>query len=140
MSELVSPCRPKGASKGGFGNSTILNDLWAFNITNGAWGDLTPAVSPAARFAAAGGFDLADNVLVLFSGATNTGLLADTWQYAYGPASGPSGPLSPTVILGVVALVAVGAAVAIVLEISRRRRSRGPPERPPLEPGAGRSH
>src|SRR2546426_4148069 len=51
---------------GGFGN-TILDDLWVFDITRDAWVDLTPARSPPPRYAAAGGFDLADNVLVVFS-------------------------------------------------------------------------
>jgi hypothetical protein len=109
---------------GGYGNGTILNDLWAFNTTSDAWTNLTPAISPPARFAAVGGFDLADGVLVLFSGLANTGLLADTWQYAYGPLLEGPGPLSPITIVALSSAVAVVVAVAIVIGVSRNRRSR----------------
>jgi len=111
----------------GFGNGTILNDLWALNITSETWNDLTPTVSPPPRFAAAGGFDIATHVLVLFSGLANTGLLADTWHYAYGPSSGAPGLLSPIVAVGVASVGVAGIAVAIVFGLSRRRRSRGLP-------------
>jgi len=111
----------------GFGNATILNDLWAFNITSDTWANLTPTNSPPPRFAAAGGFDIANNVLVLFGGLADTGLLADTWHYTYGPTSGVPGLLSPTVLLGVGAFIVAAFAIATRLALSRRRRSRGLP-------------
>ena len=108
----------------GFGNM-ILNDLWGFNLASDTWVNLTPALSPPPRFAAAGGFDLAHNVLVVFSGLASAGLLADTWHYAYGPSSGPPGLPSPILVFGVISAIAVGVAVAIVVGLSWRRRSRG---------------
>ena len=110
----------------GFGN-TILNDLWGFNIASDTWLNLTPALSPPPRFAAAGGFDPADNVLVVFSGLASTGLLADTWHYAYAPSSGAPSLLSPTVAVGVASAAVAGVAAAIGFGLSRRRRSDGLP-------------
>jgi len=109
---------------GGYGNGTILNDLWAFNTTSDAWINLTPAISPPARFAAVGGFDIAEGALVLFSGLANTGLLADTWHYTYGPLSEGPGPLSP-ILVALSFGAAMVVAVAIVIGLSRNRRSRG---------------
>jgi len=110
----------------GFGN-TILNDLWGFNIASDTWLNLTPALSPPPRFAAAGGFDPADNVLVVFSGLASTGLLADTWHYAYAPSSGAPSLLSPTVAVGVASAAVASVAAAIGFGLSRRRRSDGLP-------------
>src|SRR5207245_11755632 len=93
----------------GFG-TTILNDLWGFNIASDTWLNLTPALSPPPRFAAAGGFDSADNVLVVFSGLANTGLLADTWQYAYRTSSGASGSPPLIVVVGVGSAIEIGRA------------------------------
>lgn len=111
---------------GGFGNGTILNDLWAFDITSDAWVDFTPTISPPPRFAATGGFDRMNHVLVLFSGLANTGLLADTWHYAHQPSSVTPGLLSPIVVVGVSSLI-VGIAVAIAFGLPRKQRSRGLP-------------
>jgi len=110
---------------GGFGNRTILNDLWAFDVLTNAWINLTPAVSPPPRFAATAGFDLANNVLVLFSGLTATGLLADTWHFAFGPSSDPPS-LSLTVLVGIGSIIA-GVAAATFFAGLKRRRSHRPP-------------
>ncbi len=123
----------------GFGNGTSLNDLWGLNLTNGAWADLTPAVSPPARFAAAGGFDLVDHLLVVFGGANDTSLRSDTWQYAYGPTAGAA--VAPTGFTGwmVGALVAAGAFTAVFLGIHERRRMRGDRSPPESDAGLGRT-
>jgi len=108
---------------GGYGNGTILNDLWAFDTASDAWVDFSTTSSPPPRFAASGGFDRADHVLVLFSGLGNKGLLADTWHYASQLQSETSGLISPIVVVGVGALVA-GLAVAIAVGLPRNKRSR----------------
>ncbi len=108
---------------GGFGD-TILDDLWAFDTKTDAWVNLTPARSPPPRFAAAGGFDTADHILVVFSGLASTGLLADTWHYSHGPPSTAPAPLLLIVVIGVASASVAGIAIAIVIGLSRRRRSR----------------
>jgi len=110
----------------GFGNGTILNDLWAFDTTTFGWVNLTPEVSPPPRFAAVGGFDLAQSVLVLFGGLGNTGLLADTWHYAPERSSAMTG-LLPIAVVGVGSLIVAGIAAATLLMVPKRRRSRGLP-------------
>ena len=104
----------------GFGNNTILSDLWALDANTNVWVNLTPIRSPPARFAAVGGFDTATAELVLFGGLANIGLLADTWHYGEGrPAVSP--PLAPVVIAGIGSLIAVGLALAVLLVVTRNR-------------------
>lgn len=108
----------------GFGNRTILNDLWAFNLTTDTWTDRTPSESPPPRFAGAGGFDSSDGIFVVFSGAGNTGLLQDTWFYAYAnPAPVSMDWLGVAAVGGVVAAVA---AIAVVAVLRRSRKDRSP--------------
>jgi hypothetical protein len=121
------PATRRALLTGGFGDGTILNDLWAFDIVIDTWFDLAPAISPPPRFAATGGFDPTENLLVLFSGLANTGLLADTWYYSSRPSSAAQDWLSPTALVGVGSLIVAGVAVGTLLVISRRRRSRGLP-------------
>ena len=111
---------------GGFGNNTILSDLWAFSTTNDTWLNMTPARSPPPRFAAAGGFDPSGGVLVIFSGLARTGLLADTWQYSRGTSSGALGPVSLIVVLGVSSLIVSAIAFAIALRLFMKRRLHRP--------------
>jgi hypothetical protein len=122
-----NPATKQALLTGGFGNGTILNDLWAFDITMDAWVDLTPTTSPPPRFAATGGFDSTENVLVLFGGLANTGLLADTWYYGARPSSGAPDWLSPIALVGVGSLIVAGVAVGTLLSVSRRRQLRGLP-------------
>ncbi len=70
---------------GGYGNHTILGDVWAFNTTRVVWRNITVPGGPSPRFAAVGGFDPAEGVLVLFSGLADDGLKADTWYFHYPP-------------------------------------------------------
>ncbi len=123
----------------GFGNGTSLNDLWGFNLTDSAWANLTPAVSPPARFAAAGAFDIMDNRLVVFGGANDTGLRADTWEYAWGPTAGASVAQTGSTLWMVGALVAAGALTAVFLGIRERRRRRGDRSPPESDAGLGRT-
>ncbi len=123
----------------GFGNGTSLSDLWGFNLTENTWSDLTPTVSPPARFAAAGGFDVADNLLVVFGGANDTSLRSDTWHYAYGPAPGSVASETGTAAWIVGAVVAAGVLAGVGLGLRERRRlrsDRGGP--PPAGPGRER--
>lgn len=107
----------------GYGNSTILNDLWGLNLTTDTWSDLTPTASPPARFAAAGGFDSADNAFVLFSGAGNNGLLSDTWYYGHAPPAPSNGGAGLLGLIGAGLGATLLATVGIYVAISRRRRS-----------------
>ncbi len=107
----------------GYGNRTILNDLWGLNLTTDSWSDLTPALSPPPRFAATGGYDPENDVFVLVGGAGNEGLLPDTWFYRYGSSIQVPDGLSPIVVLGSGAIAAGVITVGILLRMSRRRRS-----------------
>ncbi len=107
----------------GYGNSTILDDLWGFNLTTDAWLNLTPSDSPPAWFAAAGGFDSIDNAFVLFSGAGNKGLLADTWYYGYGSGTPSNGGIGLPEFLAAGAATVVLVTLAGYLVVSRRRRA-----------------
>ncbi len=119
---------------GGFGNNTVLSDLWTLNATTRSWTDITPAASPPPRFAAAGGFDSADGALVVFGGASDTGLLADTWLYSTVPASAPPGPSPALVALGSGLFITFAVAVVLVVLRPWARRSRRAPGRPPENP------
>ena len=120
---------------GGFGNNTVLSDTWSLDVTTDTWANATPSASAPARFAAAGGFDTADGVLVVFSGAAYDGLLGDTWQYAYGPAPSGAGPVPLLDLLGWGFLAALAVAMAVVVLTPRLRRTRRDPPDPP--PGRG---
>ena len=105
----------------GFGERIILNDLWAFDLSKDTWLDLSPQVSPPARFAAVGGFDPVKQALVIFGGLADTGLLADTWQYTGGiPSTTPNLVPVALAVAGVLTVVGV-VAVRMVLRTKGRR-------------------
>ncbi len=107
----------------GFGNRTVLNDIWGFDLAADTWSNLTPAYSPPGRYAGAGGFDPLSNILVLFSGAGSTGLLADTWYYQFGSSAPAAGfPLWPVALVAIASSVCIGILV-ILLRNSRRPRA-----------------
>lgn len=113
----------------GFGNGTSLSDLWTFNLTTNAWAQLTPPISPPARFASAGGFDTSNNLLIVFGGATDTGLIGDTWHYGLAPPSEAptAAPLLWALPVGIAAVALAAALVVLVSHRGRRNRPRQPP-------------
>ena len=70
---------------GGFGNRTILGDIWAFNTTHLVWRNVSTPGGPSPRMAAVGGYDSLDDVLVVFGGGDDTEVKADTWFFRYPP-------------------------------------------------------
>jgi len=70
---------------GGFGNRTILGDIWAFNTTELVWRNLTTPGGPSPRMAAVGGYSPVENVLVLFGGGERNEVKTDTWYFRYPP-------------------------------------------------------
>ena len=114
----------------GYGERVSLNDLWGFNLTTDTWANLTPAASPPGRFAATGGFDPVDDVLLLFSGASDTGLLGDTWLYRYAPPTPAAGDPGLVAILVIVAAAVIVVTVGVIVWRSETRRPQPPDEAP----------
>lgn len=102
---------------GGYGNQTILNDLWALDAGNATWFPLHPGGAPPPRFAGVGGYDSRNQTLMVFAGLGGAPalpaahLLNDTWVLGAG---GPGSP-SPSVPWWVILGVAIGAGVAVVV-------------------------
>lgn len=106
---------------GGFGNRTILNDLWAFDPGNSTWWPLLAPSAPPPRYAGAGGFDDANLALVIVGGLGGTGLLNDTWALGMASPSGSSALFPWMLVLEVgVPLAIVVAALALWARRSRR--------------------
>lgn len=104
----------------GFGNRTLLNDLWAFSPANGTWWPLAVPAPPPARYAGVGGFDAVNGALIVSGGVGTGGLLNDTWSL--GPGANASAPPSggPTVLFALAA-AATAAAVGTTVVLARRR-------------------
>ncbi|HYM38954.1 MAG TPA: kelch repeat-containing protein, partial [Thermoplasmata archaeon] len=105
----------------GFGDGTPLNDLWSFNLTDESWIPLNAGGAPPSRFAGVGGFDSLANLLVVFGGATSTGLLGDTWYYNPHAVSPDATPLWLPIAIAAIILAAEGIAVAVFLRRNARR-------------------
>ncbi len=123
----VDPAAGMALLASGFGNRTILNDLWGFNLTTEVWSSLATGAAPPPRYAGAGGFDPVDNVFVLFSGAGNAGLLSDLWYYRASP--GTTAFVDPAAVVILVAgtsVILVTAVAAFVLRSRRQRSGRVP--------------
>ena len=104
---------------GGYGNRTILNDLWAYNPSNESWWPLTSPAPPPPRFAGTGGFAVANSTLVIVGGLGTNGLLNDTWFFVVGAASS-----TPFSFIGVVAfgIGVLGVSMAVSLWVIRSQR------------------
>ena len=70
---------------GGYGESVVLGDTWAFNTTRGEWARLVTPVSPPPRMAAVGGYDPVADEFVVFSGGVAVSGKDDTWLLPYPP-------------------------------------------------------
>ena len=111
----------------GYGDRVILNDLWTFNLTTNVWSNVTPPSSPPPRFAGTGDFAPDVGVLVIFSGAGDSGLLADTWTYQYGTTAN-SNTSMPVSILAAIGLGTAVLLVGVAVLIWRRNVLRRPPK------------
>ncbi|HTT34764.1 MAG TPA: kelch repeat-containing protein [Thermoplasmata archaeon] len=107
----------------GYGNRTILNDLWAFAPGNATWWPIALPSPPPPRYAGTGGFEDAGERFVAFGGAGNTGLLNDTWTLNGTPAPTTGGTATGSLLV----LVAIGptvGAIAVVAAVGLRQRGR----------------
>jgi len=107
----------------GFGNRTILNDLWAFSPANGTWWALAVSAPPPGRYAGVGGFDAVDGTLIVSGGAGTGGLLNDTWSLGP-PANASTSASGGLAILLTLAAGAIMAAIVVTVMLSRRRPPR----------------
>jgi hypothetical protein len=67
---------------GGRAASGDLNDVWAFNLGNNSWSDLTPTsgAAPAPRFTANGIYNSAQQQMIIWSGQ-GAGFFNDVWAF-----------------------------------------------------------
>jgi hypothetical protein len=62
--------------------STLLNDVWAFDLVAHSWTNLVAASpAPVARYGTAAVFDPDTGTLVTFAGFTTQGRFDDTWRF-----------------------------------------------------------
>jgi hypothetical protein len=118
--QAFDPAHDRVLLTAGFGNRTILNDLWAFSPANNTWWPLPVSHPPPPRYAGVGGFDPVGGRLIVSTGAGTAGLLNDTWSL--GPATNTStsgGPNGPGGII-VLVVLAGGAVVATVVGVKMR--------------------
>lgn len=65
--------------------SSLFNDVWAFDLTNGTWFEFNaPDPKPNNRYGIASIFDPASKGLVTFAGFTDQGRFDDTWRFNIG--------------------------------------------------------
>jgi Galactose oxidase, central domain len=108
----------------GFGNGTILNDLWVFSPTNGTWWPVELSAPPPARYAGVGGYDALNGTLIVSGGAGSAGLLNDTWSL--GPLSQSSASPGTELILPL-SLTAGTIAAALAATVVLTRKGPRPP-------------
>lgn len=65
---------------GGRGQDT-LGDLWAFDLSNGSWSEITTAQGPSARFGHNAIFDAAHNRMLVFGGQASGTFFNDVWAF-----------------------------------------------------------
>ncbi len=70
-----------------FGGNTwptgYSDETWSFNSSSDTWAQLNPSTKPTGRYKHAMAFDSYNNIVVMFGGQDNTGILGDTWVYNY---------------------------------------------------------
>jgi hypothetical protein len=73
-----------GAPGSGCGTAPVrlCNDTWKFS--GGVWTNITPRISPPARWEAGMTYDGKDGYVLLFGGLGISGYLADTWKFTRG--------------------------------------------------------
>src|SRR5439155_9802039 len=70
---------------GGYGNRTILGDIWSFNTTRLVWRNISTPGGPSPRMAAVGGYDPVEDILAIFGGGDRSEVKIDTWFFRYPP-------------------------------------------------------
>lgn len=67
---------------GGSGNGGVLNDVWAFSLTDRTWAELTPreGSAPAPRLTPTAVYDAKKHRMVIYSGQ-GAGFFNDTWAF-----------------------------------------------------------
>ena len=64
-------------------DATPQGKTWAYTLATNTWVNMNPAGAPSARAQHVMTYDAANGVVVLFGGATQTGVTGDTWTYHY---------------------------------------------------------
>ena len=59
-----------------------VSDTWAYDYISNTWEEMSPDVSPHARYGAAYTYDTENESMLLFGGNSN-GYFSDTWSYDY---------------------------------------------------------
>jgi hypothetical protein len=66
----------------GQGDEGFFNDLWAFDLKQGAWTELSPAGAvPNPRYGTVSALDPGSGSMAIFAGFTDEGRFGDTWRY-----------------------------------------------------------
>ncbi len=60
--------------------TTLVNDLWSYNVTLNTWTDITPAASPPARWKAGFSYDINQHVVIMYGGEDTGGWRTDLWR------------------------------------------------------------
>jgi N-acetylneuraminic acid mutarotase len=123
---------------GGMGTMSVLNDTWSYDLATNTWTNLSPSVSPLARFGFGMVYDSAADRTIIFGGfsfsvsSSFSGSLDDTWWYRFPEI--PSAPQTLQASLGgalpAILAVVVVAAVVVALWVLVSRKRRTPPEEP----------
>lgn len=69
---------------GGRGGGALYDDLWAYSLVEGRWGQVAAVTRPPARYGAASVLDEEAGRWLVSHGAGSAGLLDDTWQFLLG--------------------------------------------------------
>ncbi len=69
----------------GQGDEGFFNDLWAFDLAQGTWAELSPAGEvPNPRYGTVSALDPVSGEMAVFAGFTDEGRFGDTWRYGLG--------------------------------------------------------